>query len=161
MWHDNFRMLEADVDDLLELCTPFMHEKRPRIGFRFYSRRTQLLVTLHFLAHCHTLRSVAEKFGLPHNSISQCCIHRGVAVLRYVFMVNAATKNVKWPRSSAQLLQTQSAFKSKFKLPGCVGAIDGSVIPIKKPPASLTGGDSDCYWNYHGHCAIMLLAVAN
>jgi hypothetical protein len=160
-WQDNFRMVEADFDELLQFCTPFMREHRPRKGHRFYSSRTQLLVTLHFLAHCHTLRSVAEKFGLPHNSISQCCIHRGVAVLRHVFMVNADKKNVNRPRSSPQLLETQNAFKSKFKLPGCVGTIDGSVIPIRKPPPRLTGGDSDCYWNYHGHCAIMLLAVVN
>jgi hypothetical protein len=80
---------------------------------------------------------------MPHNSISQCCIHRGIAALRHVFFANAATKNVKCPRSSNQLLETQNAFKSRFKLPGCVGAIDGSVIPIKKPPPSLIGGDSD------------------
>jgi hypothetical protein len=82
-WIDNFRMLEADFDELLQLCSPFMHEQKPRVGLRFYSRRTQFLVTLHFLAHCHTLRSVAERFGMPHNSISQCCIHRGIAALRH------------------------------------------------------------------------------
>jgi hypothetical protein len=91
---DSFRLLEADFDELQQLYTSFLHEYTPRTDLRFYSLRTQLLVTLHFLALCHTLRSVAQKFELPPNSFSQCCIHRGVAVLRYVLLVNSAAKDV-------------------------------------------------------------------
>jgi hypothetical protein len=31
-WIDNFRMLEADFDELLQLCSPFMHEQKPIRG---------------------------------------------------------------------------------------------------------------------------------
>jgi hypothetical protein len=130
-----------------------MTEFGVRRGLRFYSRRTQLAVTLHFLAHWHTLRAVAEKFGYPHNSISCCCIHRGVAAIRKVSYLNRGTKVIRWPRTAAQLLRTSDSFRMQCHLPRCVGAIDGSVIPLRKPTSKQSGGDADAFWNYKGHPA--------
>ena len=157
----NFRMYESDFRDLYSLCAPLMSEHSARDGFRTYSKRTQLLVTLHFLAHAHTLRVVSEKFGLPHNSISRCCIERGIDVIRKVFVVNSGTNNIRWPRSAAAQVAVMDEFKAEFRLPGCIGAIDGSLIPMKKPPSKYTGGDSDSFWCWKGHCGILLLAVVD
>ena len=44
---------------------------------------------------------------------------------------------------------------------GYCGAIDGTVIPMKKPSREQAGGDSDCYLNYKGHTASLLLAVVD
>jgi hypothetical protein len=99
-WLYNFRMYEEDFEGLLEMCDPLLNEHGTRKGFRFYSKRTQLLVTLHFLGHAHTLRVVSEKFGLPHNSISRCCILRGIKAIRNVFLSDGPTKNIRWPRAA-------------------------------------------------------------
>ena len=42
---------------------------------------------------------------------------------------------------------------------GCCGAIDGTVIPMKKPSREQAGGDSHCY--YKGHAASLLLEVVD
>jgi hypothetical protein len=98
---------------------------------------------------------------MPHDFVLSAASIEALPHCDMCVFENAATKNVKWPRSDNQLRETQNAFKSKFKLPGSVGAIDSSVIRIKMPLPSLTGGESDCYWSFRGHCAIMLLAVVS
>ena len=114
-WIMNFRMYEEDFDDLYSLCEPHMREQKSRKDFRFYSKRTQLLVTVHFLAHCHTLRVVAEKFGMPHNSISRCCIHRGIEVLSYVLVRRSESKVIRWPRCDARLLSVTENYKAQYR----------------------------------------------
>jgi hypothetical protein len=42
-------------------------------------------VTLNFLAHCPSLRQMATKWGMPHCSISELCLHPTVRALRYIF----------------------------------------------------------------------------
>jgi hypothetical protein len=52
-------------------------------------------------------------------------------------------------------------FQAAYQLPGVAGAINGTVICMQKPPAKLSGCDSVEYWNYKGHCAMLLLAVVD
>jgi hypothetical protein len=138
-----------------------MKEWHVRAGQRYYPKRVQLQVALYFLAHCPTLRTMSEKFGMPHNSISRCCIHRGVTGIVAGLVSCRHTKKIRWPRTDVALLATCDRFQTKYGLPGCMGAIDGSVIPMKKPTHEQAGGDADAYWNYKGHPATLLLAVVN
>jgi hypothetical protein len=144
-WIDNFRMREQDFDDLLNMAAPVLPDRQaPVMSYRAYTTRTQLLVTLHFLAHCHTLRSVAEKFGFPHNSISACCIKPGVLALWRVFFEDAQTKIIRFPRSEEGLKKLAQGFEAKHKLRGVIGSIDGTAIPQKKPTKDEAGGDTNC-----------------
>jgi hypothetical protein len=36
-------------------------------------------------------------------------------------------------------------FQAAYQLPGVAGAINGTVIRMQKPPAKLSGGDSDAH----------------
>jgi hypothetical protein len=87
-----------------------MTEFEVRRGLGFYSKMTQLAVTLHFLAHCHTLPAVAEKFGFPLNSISCCCIHKRVAAVWKALYLTRSTRVIWWPRTAAQLLSISDLF---------------------------------------------------
>jgi hypothetical protein len=42
-----------------------------------------------------------------------------------------------------------------------LGALDGSLIPQKKPSAAQARSDADAYWSYKGHVARLLLAICD
>jgi hypothetical protein len=46
-------------------------------------------------------------------------------------------------------------------LPGCVGAINGSLIPQKKPKSAAAGGGADAYYGYKGYIVSLLLPVVD
>jgi hypothetical protein len=107
-----------------------------------------LMVALFFLAHCTTLRVLADVFGYPHNSISECCIYPVAQALCHVLLESADTKVIRFPRTEDAMNRIMAGFEERFRLPGCIGAIDGTAIPMKKPSRTAAGGDSDAYWCY-------------
>jgi hypothetical protein len=64
---------------------------------RTYSSKAKLLITLSFLAHCSTLRQMASKWGCPHNSIADLCLHTTTLALRLVFLGDPPTRNIRFP----------------------------------------------------------------
>jgi hypothetical protein len=101
------------------------------------------------------------KFVVPHCSISEVCIHPTVDVLRKVFIENTATKNIKWPREPADQRRVMQGFRDRCKVPGCLVAIDGSLIPMRKPTEQQANQDADSYYGYKGGIASLLLAVCD
>jgi hypothetical protein len=128
---------------------------------RTYTVREKVLVTLNFLAHCSTLRQMATKFGMPHCSLSVVCLHPTVQALRKVFINTPETKNIRWPVDPADQDKVMKGFRDQCKVPGCLGAIDGSLIPMKKPTKKQANQDSDSYYGYKGSIASLLLAVCD
>ena len=51
-------------------------------------------------------------------------------------------------------------FSSRWGLP-YVGAVDGSLIPQRKPSSQQAGGDADADWSHKGHTASLLLAICD
>jgi hypothetical protein len=81
--------------------------------------------------------------------------------LRKVFINTPETKNIRWPVDPADQDKVMNGFRDKCKVPGCLGAIDGSVIPMKKPTKKQANQDSDSYHGYKGGVAFLLLAVCD
>jgi hypothetical protein len=127
-------MPEHVFQEHLQLVEPFVRPSIPRnLNKRTHTAQDKLLVTLAWLAHCETLRSLGSKMGLLHARISVLCVCPGVKALRHLFLVNPPTKNIRWPRDEAAQATVMQGFKDRCKVPGCLGAIDGSLIPMKKP----------------------------
>jgi hypothetical protein len=128
---------------------------------RAYTIKEKLLVTLKFLGHCHTLRQMAQKWGMPHNSISTVVLHPTVRALRRVFLAEEATKNILWPKEAAAQQKVMQGFKDRFHIPGCIGAIDWTLIPQRKPTREQANQDTDSYYGYKGGIASLLVAVCD
>jgi hypothetical protein len=51
-------------------------------------------------------------------------------------------------------------FRDECGVPGCVGAIDGSLIPQRKPTKEQANQDTDSYYGYKGGIAMHSFLVA-
>lgn len=127
---------------------------------RMYTKRTKLLVTLYFLAHVPTLRCMSRLFGIPHNSISEICVKPLLAALETALLEVPETKQIRFPRALAEQRRVVREFKNRWHLPA-IGAVDGSLIPQRKPSSMQAGGDADAFWSYKGSPASLLLAICD
>jgi hypothetical protein len=128
---------------------------------RTYTVKEKLPVTLNFLAHCPSLRQIATKWGMPHSSISGLCLHPVVRARSYIFLEQDETKNIRWPKEADEQRRVMAEFRSSFGVPGCLGAIDGCLIPQRKPTREQANQDTDSYDGYKGGIASLLLAVSD
>jgi hypothetical protein len=161
-WMDEFRMNECEVLELLEMAAPHMEPSIPSNStMRVYGIKEKLLVTLNFLAHSSSLRQLGSKWGMPHSSIAVVVLKPTVSVLRWLFIINPATKIIKWPKEVEEQQRVMKGFRDRCNVPGCIGAIDGSLIPMKKPTKQQANQDSDSYYGYKGGIASLLLAVCD
>ena len=161
-WMMEFRMNEATFGELLQLVQPHLQESRVyRDGRRSYSKRHRLLLTLSFLAHVPTMRYMSLKLGVPQNTISSLILRKTILALKYVLIQDPLTKEIKFPSTEAEVRGVMQGFSEKYGLPCVLGAIDGSLIPMRKPTREQTGGDRDAYWCYKGHIASLLLSIVD
>jgi hypothetical protein len=159
-WLAEFRMKELVFREQLAHVQPHVGTSQPKnSNIRTYTAEDKLLVTLNFLAHCSSLRQMATKWGIPHCSISTLCLHPVVRALQDIFVLNANTKNILWPKEDDEQVCVMDRFKKRCQLPGCIGAVDGSLIPQRKSTKEQANQDSDSYYGYKGGIASLLLAV--
>jgi hypothetical protein len=162
LWLDEFRLLEPDFDELCAMVALSMTPPQAiNPQFRQYSPRHKLLMTLNWLAHVPTSRQMRNKFNVPHNSFTEVVLRPTVQILYELLFQSPATQLIKWPQEPAALQAIVDGFTSKYGLPGCAGAIDGSLIPVKKPRSKDVGGDADSFYGYKGFVSHLLLAVVD
>jgi hypothetical protein len=161
-WINEFRMTEEVFTELLHLVERHVHPTVPRKkNLRVYTVRDKLFVTLNFLSHCPTLRQLSQKWGMPPDSIRMICLHPTVRALAHIFTKDGDSKHILWPSTPAAQQEVMNGFKRKYQLPGCLGAIDGSLIPQRKPTKEQANQDADSYYGYKGGIASLLLAVCD
>ena len=73
----------------------------------------------------------------------------------HCLFVEPETKVIHFPRTKEDLDEAWNETGGVFTLPGCIGAIDGSLIPCKKPTKAQADGDTDAYYGYKGYMSTM------
>jgi hypothetical protein len=158
-WIHEFPMLEHVFQELLQLVEPFIRPSIPRNpNQRTYTAQDRLLVSHARLAHCETLQSLGSKMGLPYASFSVLCIRPGDKALRHLFLVNPQPRTSDGPETRQHRPLWCRDLRINAK---CLGAIYGSLIPMKKPSQQQANQDSDSYYGYQGGIASPLLAVCD
>jgi hypothetical protein len=89
------------------------------------------------------------------------CLHPTVRALAHLFTKDGDSKNTLWPSTPAAQQQVMNGFRMKYQLPGCLGAIHGSLIPQRKPAKEQANQDADSYYGYKGGMASILSAVGD
>jgi hypothetical protein len=160
LWLDEFRMHKCVFEELYTLLAPRLAEPvNINPHHRHYNKGYRLMITLNWLAHNSTSRQTRNKWATPHNTICASILRPTVRAL-YQGLV-ADTKVINWPLIAAQLSAVVDGFKSKMGMTGCAGAIDGCLIPLKKPKKEAVGGDADVFYGYKGFVSHLLLGVVD
>ena len=139
------RCSQAAFEDLLLLVWDYIPETAAVIAaHRTYSKCVKLPVTLFFLAHCPTLRVLQDTMNIPHNSVKAytCILDPTLAALEEALCDHPDKKTVRFPRARHEVRAIMRGFSSRWGVP-CVGAVDGSLIPQRKPSSQQAGGDAD------------------
>eukprot|EP01028_Stygiella_incarcerata_P010169 TRINITY_DN512_c0_g5_i1.p1 TRINITY_DN512_c0_g5~~TRINITY_DN512_c0_g5_i1.p1 ORF type:complete len:196 (-),score=35.03 TRINITY_DN512_c0_g5_i1:579-1166(-) len=89
----------------------------------------KLSVCLWFLATGEGVRELGERFALSKSSVS-----RAISEITEAFL-DIPTLSVRFPNPS-ELEKVAEGFDELCGIPGVVGAVDGSHIPIQKPGAA-------------------------
>jgi hypothetical protein len=82
----------------------------------------------------------------PKKTISQRML-RPTCALDYVLRLNSQTKVIRFLRTFDAINSSARQFQTKLELPAALEALDGSLIPQKKPSAAQAGNDADAYWS--------------
>ena len=159
-WLSEVRMSIVAFQELLGSIEMYLDIEDGRHDFGTYAPRVRLFITLSFLAHSPTMRYMRAKFGVPHNTIAVCILRPTVAALKKV-MVTGPLGEIKWPKTEDEQLKGIAEFDERWGLPGVIGAIDGTLILMRKPSQKQGGVDTDGWLGYKGQIASLLLAVVD
>ena len=104
----------------------------------------QLLIALRFYATGTFQLVVGDLFGVDRSTVCRI-LHRvthAIASLR--------SKYVKWPTAADELRDIMNSFFTASRMPGVIGAIDCTHVPIQSPG----GDDPEIYRNRKGYFSI-------
>ena len=162
-WRTHFRMTEDVFDQLFAVVAPHMLDGRRHVNKRYRcpTKRHKVLMTISYLAFVPSLREMGAKFGQPHNSLSVVVIRPTLDAMYEALFVSAETKLIRFPKNQEEINLCIERNSADNRLPGCLGAIDGSLIPCRKPTRAQAKGDTDAYYGYKGFISSLLLAVVD
>ena len=117
-------------ETFMKLCDelrPFL-EKQTTAMRNSISVERQLASTLYYLQDEGRLRKVANSFGMgrstPSAKVREVC---------RVITEKLGPKYIKLPYTPDEVERLAAAFYKEHNFPQCIGAIDGTHIPIKQP----------------------------
>lgn len=149
-WKENFRMSRPTFMELCEDLRPLLRRKSTRMR-RAISVETQMAVTLYYLSDEGRYRKVANAFGISRSSVSIIVRRVCTAISEYLGPIY-----VHLPTSEREVQELVNQFHVFDGFPQCMGAVDGTHIPIKEP----TENASD-YINRKGYTSINVQATCD
>ena len=110
----------------------------------------RVAITLWCLATCGEYQTIGHLFGVARCTVCVIVHDTCAAIVRILL-----TEYIQFPTGN-QLTSVIDGFKTKFDVPQCAGAIDGSHIPVRPPAQNHTD-----YYNRKGWYSVILQAVVD
>lgn len=140
----HFRMSRLAMQSLCEIIAPLLHERH-----LFISLEKKMCFFVWLLAKQESFLAVSDRFGF----------NKGTGYYIFKTILNALTllkeEWIKWP-THIECNNIALRIEDKCRIPGVVGALDGTHIPIKQPKNNAV----DFFNRYQQH-SIILQAVCN
>nr|XP_022288067.1 putative nuclease HARBI1 [Crassostrea virginica] len=145
---ERYRFPRHVIERLINDVQPLI--MRPTYRAHAVPVHTQVLVTLRYLAKADFFSEVGDLHGISRSSVSSI-IHN------VCLAINHTQKNIAFPDNASDLREIKSKFHDIGKIPNCVGAVDGTLIPIK----GMSGTDEPAYVCRKNFHALNIQAVAD
>ena len=149
-WKENFRMSRSTFMELCEGLRPLLTRKSTRMRGPI-SVETQMALTLYYLSDEGRYRKVANAFGISRSSVFITVRRVCTAISEYLGPIY-----VHLPTCEREVLELVSQFHVYHGFSQCMGAVDGTHMPIKEP----TENASD-YINRKGYTSINVQATCD
>ena len=149
-WKENFRMSRASFNILCNELRPYITKNNTRFR-NAVSVETQVAATLYYLSDEGRMRKIANSFGLGKSTVSGIVTRVCSAISQHL-----GPKYIQLPTSESKVMEATGSFFLRHGFPQCIGAIDGTHIPIKKPKDNATD-----YINRKGRYSLNCQAIAD
>ena len=149
-WYEYFRMRKQTFNYLCSKLRPAI-EKRNTVLRAAICVEQRVAVCLWCLASSVEYRTVAHLFGISVASV--CLIVRNVckAIVKVLM-----PKYIRLPKTEDELVNIVAGFQDTWGFPNCMGALDGSHIPISTPSELRTD-----YYNRKGWYSVVLQSLVD
>ena len=147
-WKENFRMSRETFRVLCNQLKPIIERKTTKLR-ESISVEKRLAIILWFLATTAEYRTIAHLFGVARSSVREIVWETTAAIVHCLL-----STYINFPVGKS-LKSVVDGFFTKWSVPQCAGAIDGSHIAIK-PPLNHTD-----YYNRKGWYSILVQAVVD
>lgn len=122
-----FRLNKVQTQRIIEEITPHFP---PRFNRRGLSTESAVLCALRFYATGSYQRCLGEEYNC---SIAQSTVHKYVHLVTNLLVENFVALHIAFPDTLQERREIQREFRNRWGFPGCIGAVDGTHIPILKP----------------------------
>ena len=117
-----------DRDSIFDLCDDFKNQlERPTNRSSSLPVSLQIMITLRYYASGSYLNVIGDAHG-----VSKMAVSRSITDVTR-FIVRDITKYIKFPMTNEEQMSVKYAFFDIKEFPLVLGAIDGTLIPIKVP----------------------------
>ncbi|XP_071649301.1 uncharacterized protein [Temnothorax longispinosus] len=148
-FQQHFRVPLDTFEDLLQMIGCMLIGDDNRQGRPMIDPRKQLLSVIWLLSSPDSYRSIGDRFNMAKSSLSASFVRVVTALCRI------AHRFIKWPQR-AEIEEIKEKFQKLSHIPGVLGAIDGTYIPIKAPQI-----DPEVYINRKCFYGITLQAICD
>ena len=121
-----FRMSRASVEKLLQKIQPFLEKQVTRFRNPVPASH-RLLIFLYHVSKPATYSVIHDLFAYGKSTISKIIHETTLAIIDHLRPIY-----ISWP-SIAEMMRTSHKFYRKHGIPQCIGCIDGSHFPIRRP----------------------------
>ncbi|KAF9420240.1 hypothetical protein HW555_003461 [Spodoptera exigua] len=123
-----FRLTEELIKQLEEDISPFLAKTKRKGGI---CNRTKILCTLAFLASGSYQKILCEN---ARTYISQASASRAIrAVVNAINHPAIINKYIRFPQNTNERQILKEKFYEKFKMPGTIGCVDGTLVSMVRP----------------------------
>ena len=140
-WKKNFHTSKECFRELADRLHPFLAPNPDSPNRRALSTEKHLAITLYYLKDTGSLRMTANAFG-----IHQCTASKHIHSVCETINMILGPKYLHLPRNTEEMRRKVSEFEIKFGMTQAHGCIDGTHIPLKRPPQN--SQDYFCYKQY-------------
>lgn len=147
-WYDNFRMNKESFFTQCDKLTPYLQKQH--VVRAPLSVEKQVRMFLYYISDEGRLRKTGNAFGTAKSTTSKVVRRVAHSISQHM------SDYIKMPTTQDDIKSLVSRFKDAHGFPQCIGAIDGTHVPIIKPDSKPTS-----YINKNSTHSLNVQAVAD